>query len=83
MTARHTLLRMAGRPEGFEFEEQGGEVVVFHHGRRATVLRGARAQGFLEDVDRGDPQELMARVTGNYRRGNERQARQHPRNRNR
>ena len=26
-------------------------------------------------------QQLMARVTGNYKRGNERVARQHPRNR--
>ncbi|MEO6413557.1 MAG: hypothetical protein ABIO48_13310 [Pedococcus sp.] len=74
---------MPGRPEGFEFEERGGEVVVLHHGRRATVLRGVRAQEFLEDVERADPQELMARVTGNYRRGNERQARDHPRNRGR
>jgi hypothetical protein len=74
---------MPGRPEGFEFEERGGEVVVFHHGRRATVLRGRRAQEFLEDVEGGDAQELMARVTGNYRRGNERQAGQHPRNRDR
>ena len=81
MPTRHTLDRMAARPEGFEFEERSGEVVVTHHGRRATVLRGARAQEFLEDVERADPQELMARVTGNYRRGNERQARHHPRNR--
>ena len=69
---------MAGRPEGFDYADRGGEVVVFHHGRRATVLRGARALEFLEDLERGDPQELMARVTGNYRRGNERQAGQHP-----
>ena len=74
---------MGGQPEGFEFETRGDEVVVSHHGRRATVLRGVRAQEFLEDVERGDPQELMARVTGNYRHGNERQARQHPRNRGR
>ncbi|MGL5819136.1 MAG: hypothetical protein ACRCYR_16340 [Phycicoccus sp.] len=72
---------MGGRPEGFEYEERGGEVVVYHHGRRASVLRGRKAADFLEDVEAGDPQELMARVTGNYRRGNERQARQHPRNR--
>ena len=72
---------MPGRPEGFEFEERGAEVVVWHHGRRATVLRGQRAAEFLDEVQTGDPQELMARVTGNYRRGNERQARQHPRNR--
>jgi hypothetical protein len=70
-----------GRPEGFEFEQRGGEVVVLHRGRRATALRGLRAKEFLEDLERSDPQELMARVTGNYRRGNERQAREHPRNR--
>ena len=74
---------MAGRPDGFAFEQRGEEVVVTHHDRLASVLRGRRAAQFLEDVDRGDPQELMARVTGNYRRGNERQARQHPRNRGR
>ncbi len=28
----------------------------------------------------GDPQEVMARLTGNYKRGNERTARNHPRN---
>ncbi|MGL5817936.1 MAG: hypothetical protein ACRCYR_10260 [Phycicoccus sp.] len=72
---------MGGRPEGFEFEERGDEVVVYHRGRRASVLRGRKAADFLDDVGAGDPQELMARVTGNYRRGNERQARQHPRNR--
>ncbi|MBM6400570.1 hypothetical protein [Phycicoccus sonneratiae] len=71
---------MAG-PEGFTWRERGDEVVVSHHGRVATVLRGSRARDFLDDVERGDPQELMARLTGNYRRGNERRARQHPRNR--
>jgi hypothetical protein len=44
-------------------------------------LRGRRAQEFLDNVVSGDPQELMARVTGNYKHGNERQARIHPRNR--
>ncbi|GGQ73128.1 hypothetical protein [Couchioplanes azureus] len=75
---------MAGTPEGFAFRLRGsGEVEVLHHGRVATVLRGSAAARFLADVDRGDPQELMARVTGNYRRGNERTARNHPRNRGR
>lgn len=72
-----------GEAAGFEFESVGGTVVITHHGRRATVLRGERARRFLADVQDGDPQELMARVTGNYKRGNERQARQHPRNRGR
>ncbi|GGB73059.1 hypothetical protein GCM10011314_10730 [Knoellia flava] len=76
-----TLARM-GTPEGFDWHERGdGSVVITHHGSMATVLRGRRARDFVEDVEAGDDQELMARVTGNYRRGNERTAKQHPRNR--
>jgi hypothetical protein len=71
---------VSGRPEGFAWEQRGDDVVITHHGRRATTLRGDRAAAFLGDVRRGDAQELMARLTGNYRRGNERTARQHPRN---
>lgn len=62
---------------------RGGEVVISHHGRVATTLRGRRAADFLEDVEDEDAQELMARLTGNYRHGNERRARNHPRNRRR
>lgn len=68
-------------PDGFEYTLRGADVVITHRGKAATTLRGARAVAFLEDVERDDPQELMARLTGNYRRGNERQARNHPRNR--
>ncbi|USQ76932.1 hypothetical protein [Ornithinimicrobium cryptoxanthini] len=70
-------------PVGFGFVVRGEQVVISHHGRTATTLRGRRAQEFLEDVESHDPQELMARLTGNYRRGNERNARLHPRNRQR
>ena len=66
--------------EGFDWERRGDEVVIHHHGRRAAVLRGARAREFLDEVQTGDPQLLMARLTGNYKRGNERTARRHPRN---
>ncbi len=78
----HTECKTAavGRPEGFSYEQRGREVVISHHGRRATTLRGESATDFLTDVERGDAQELMARLTGNYRRGNERDARRHPRN---
>lgn len=58
--------------------------MITHHGRIATVLRGKRAGRFLDAVRGADPLEamqLMARVTGNYRRGNERDAGEHPRNR--
>ena len=61
-----------GQPHGFTYEIRGGDVVISHHGRRATILRGQKAQQFLADADSGDPQLLMARLTGNYKRGNER-----------
>jgi hypothetical protein len=71
-----------GRPEGFDYLVRAdGSVLITHHGRTATTLRGRRAEEFLSEVEDGDPQELMARLTGNYRHGNERQARDHPRNR--
>lgn len=69
--------------EGFEYTLRGSDVRITHHGRPATTLRGARAAEFLTAVESGDPQELMARATGNYRRGNERERRNHPRNRGR
>ena len=68
-------------PGGFSWtRRKNGEVIVDHQGRQAAVLRGRRADQFLEEVRSGDDQELMARVTGNYKRGNEQQARRHPRN---
>lgn len=76
-------------PSGFSFAvRKNGDVAISHHGRPASVLRGARAVDFLDEVDGlevDDPlaQERMARLTGNYKRGNEREARNHPRNRGR
>jgi hypothetical protein len=69
-----------GSPNGFDYVTRGDEVVLRHHGKTATVLRGDRAAEFLIEVERVDAQLLMARLTGNYRRGNERTAKRHPRN---
>lgn len=68
-------------PKGFSYEIRGADVVVLHHGKRASTLRGTAAARFLRDVENGDPQQLMARVTGNYKRGNERVGKSHPRKR--
>ncbi|MCE9623625.1 MAG: hypothetical protein K8R99_14905 [Actinomycetia bacterium] len=69
-------------PHGFTYEvRKTGDVVIFHHGKVATTLRGSKAKLFLDDVGASDDQALMARLTGNYRRGNERLSSQHPRNR--
>ncbi|MEU4679907.1 hypothetical protein [Micromonospora sp. NPDC023737] len=69
------------KAEGFGYVERAdGTVVIRHHGRAAVTLRGDRAARFLTEVD-DDPQLVMARWTGNYRRGTERTAQRHPRNR--
>ena len=71
-----------GAAQGFEYVvRENGDVVITHHGRQAGVLRGPRAAEFVDEVEGGDAQGVMARWTGNYKRGNERTARNHPRNR--
>jgi hypothetical protein len=68
-------------PNGFRFEtRKNGDVIVFHHGQVACVLRGQRASAFIEELNEINGQEIMARLTGNYKRGNERTAAKHPRN---
>ncbi|MFJ6936286.1 hypothetical protein [Streptomyces sp. NPDC101132] len=70
------------RASGFTYEQRGdGTVVITHRGRAAGTLRGARADKFLAEVEAGDGQTVMARWTGAYKFGNERLARNHPRNR--
>jgi len=70
---------------GFAFRtRKSGDVEVLHHGRLAATLRGEDASSFLSEVSASsspDAQQLMARLTGNYKRGNERLASQHQRNR--
>ena len=59
-------------PTGFEYVIRGDDVLITHRGRTAKTLRGAAAERFLAKFARDDPQHVMARATGNYRRGNER-----------
>ncbi|WKX71037.1 hypothetical protein [Streptomyces sp. XD-27] len=70
------------RPHGFTYTQRAdGTVAITHHSRAAGTLRGARAEQFLAEAAAGDPQLVMARWTGAYKHGNERTARNHPRNR--
>ena len=70
---------------GFTFRlKKSGEVEVLHRGKLASTLRGTDALDFITEVESGefaDGQQLMARLTGNYKHGNERTASNHPRNR--
>ena len=61
-----------------------GVVSILRRGRVVTTLRNQAALAFLGEMEGANAavqQQLMARITGNYKRGNERQAKQHPRNR--
>ena len=52
-----------------------GQVRVTRGGRVVIVLRGATAArliGKLADAEEDEAQHLLARATGNYKRGNER-----------
>ena len=63
---------------------KNGDVQVLHQGRLAASLRGAQAVDFIAEVESAEfveRQQLMARLTGNYKHGNERLPGQHPRNR--
>lgn len=67
---------------GFSYVvRKSGEVVISRDGRPVTSLRGAAAQRFVAEVAGANPQRVMARRTGNYRRGNEGLAARHPRDR--
>jgi hypothetical protein len=71
-------------PSGFTYAQRSdGTIVIVHRGRAAATLRGARAAKFLDEIAAGDEQLVMARWTGSYKFGNERQARRHPRNQGR
>ena len=75
----------AGSSPGFTHRtRKSGDVEVLHRGRLAATLRGNAAVEFLSEVagcNETAAQQLMARLTGNYKRGNERAAARHPRNR--
>ena len=65
----------ASKDLGFTFRTASDRSVrVFRDGREVTILRGSAAQRFLAKADGASVeaiQQLCARVTGNYKRGNE------------
>lgn len=69
---------------GFTWHRRkNGAVKILHRGRLASTLRSSDAADFLAEAngsELSDLQPLMARITGNYKHGNERLAGEHPRN---
>jgi hypothetical protein len=61
--------------EFFYRATKDGRVLISRDGREVATLKGAQAEKFRDAAERGDAataQLLMARATGNYKRGNER-----------
>ena len=69
---------------GFTFiETKSGDLFIRHHGKRATTLRGPRAREIKDELNSStfsEQQQLMTRLTGNYKHGNERLSKNHPKN---
>lgn len=67
---------LSGEPFGF-VSRADGTIVISYHGAPVTLLRGKAADRFttrMDGADASSAQQLMARATGNFRRGNERRA---------
>jgi hypothetical protein len=66
---------MADSNHGFSFTSTAkGTVFIERQGKRVTTLRADRARRFLAmagSIDAEGQQQLMARATGNYKRGTE------------
>ncbi len=60
--------------EPFQYRaNKNGTVALRYKGEPVTLLRGTVATKFLQQLQAGkDPQLLMAKLTGNFKRGNER-----------
>jgi zona occludens toxin (predicted ATPase) len=64
-------------PTGFTWSaRKNGEIAIGRDGRIVTVVRGRSAERLTQRLeaaaDDHEVQHLLARATGNYRRGNER-----------
>jgi hypothetical protein len=70
---------------GFTFRiGKNNDLEICHHGKLATRFSGgkaAKSASQLALASFAEQQQIMARLTGNYKRGNERTARTHQRNR--
>ena len=69
---------------GFVFHvSKSGDLEIRHRGKYATKFSGSAALRYCDQLERAsfeEQQQLMARLTANYKRGNERLAKNHLRN---
>lgn len=64
---------LQGEPFAYRVAKDG-KVFVSWEGRTVKTLKGKEAERFLARVENAEPQEaqlVMAKLTGNFKRGNE------------
>ena len=64
----------------FEYHKyKNGNISVFYKSSEVTILKGKDAQKFtvrIESASEPEAQMIMAKITGNFKRGNERDGKQ-------
>ncbi|MCC5896011.1 MAG: hypothetical protein JJU16_11150 [Alkalibacterium sp.] len=56
---------------------KGNKVFIYYYGKQIMILTQQRALQLIEDLEYADAEEeqyLLARITGNFKRGNERES---------
>ncbi|MEM9953189.1 MAG: hypothetical protein AAF846_16410 [Chloroflexota bacterium] len=66
--------------EPFDYQiTKDNRVLLYYHNKHIKTLSGKQAKKFIAEIDTldwHDAQLLMAKVTGNFKRGNERDGKQ-------
>ena len=67
---------MSLHDDPFDYQPtKNGQIRIYRSGQPVSVVAGAQAEKLLTKLERADEdaqQQLLARATGNYKRGNER-----------
>jgi hypothetical protein len=78
MSGRETDRRGRLEDDPFDYRiTKNGQVLISRGGRQVTTVAGSRASKLIAVLERGnelDVQLALAKVTGNYKRGNERRS---------
>ena len=79
MDLKETDQRYESDKEVFSYSSsKDNKVFIFWHGKQVMVLKGTDGDKFLQrmtSADAKEAQQIMAKVTGNFKRGNERRLR--------
>ncbi|MFJ8063269.1 hypothetical protein ACIQYS_01365 [Psychrobacillus sp. NPDC096426] len=67
--------RLDEKPFSYQITKDNSVFIEFH-GKRVKILKGKEAEKFLERIedaeDEKEEQLILAKITGNFKRGNER-----------